>query len=91
VAEKMEVKRNNTEYCCPECDFVHDEIGAVRLHYYWKHGKGAKNKKVKVEKVVDAVGCCEHDFRLLDAADSEESRIIRMGYKKICEKCEEVN
>lgn len=71
---------------CPGCDYVSEEKGSVRLHYYWNHSEEgkAKRKKTKPNET------CVHEWGLLNSADALEGEAIKQGYAKICRRCREI-
>ena len=71
----------NGIYGCPQtgCTYKHEEVGAVRLHYYQQHTEQGQARKKK-----KAPGCQHKNYRLLNISDPIEARAIEMGYTKIC-------
>lgn len=69
---------------CVQCEYEHDDPGAVRLHAVKKHGWGRQDKTDQ-----DTQGC-KHSWRLLRASNPMEAQAIQAGYVRVCTKCEEV-
>lgn len=88
---------------CPHCDYVGKKGGYLEQHIRIKHknqpiGGGQKkniegNKEIKTDGETKNQKCpdCKGDnLRLLNPRDKRELSAKNLGYKKICDDCEEV-
>jgi hypothetical protein len=79
----------------PGCNYTNKKPGWVGLHETSKHKEvnDLEKKKGKKDEVVELGKCPEcgsGKIRLLNSRNTYEYAVIKAGYKKLCEDCEEV-
>ena len=93
----MSKKLDDGRYKCEFCDYITTKEGWCKNHEKLKHGgggvrqKGSEKSKKNVENgIVRCPDCKRGNIRLLSVNNAAEAKARGLGFKYICEKCEEV-